>query len=231
VAKNGNRRWPTSLLRPVMRSSLLRAYRQVRVDPQKFLMQLRLAHRLPVNSFEDLLGLRPEVLRPHAESMIQASAKVAALEGAGLGFAGLATLLPDMGILSAITVRLLQKLSLLYGFEYATDEETAELWLAAASASGVDIGRDLLEKQATERLVPRVVELISVRLGEEVAEKWVGRIVPVLSAGAAAALNYYFVRAWGRRAQKYFEKRHRTMREGLPEAQPPRLGSAPDWTM
>jgi hypothetical protein len=49
---------------------------------------------------------------------------------------------------------------------------------------------------------------MAVKVGTEVAEKWAGRIVPVLSAGAAGALNYYFVRGWGRRAQKHFLARH-----------------------
>ena len=45
------------------------------------------------------------------------------MEGAGLGLGGFLTVVPDMGILSAITLRMLQKLSLLYGFAYATEEE------------------------------------------------------------------------------------------------------------
>ena len=59
-----------------------------------------------------------------------------------------------MGILSAITLRTIQKLSLIYGFEYNTEEETAELWIAAASAAGVDISRELLEKEVVNRFVP-----------------------------------------------------------------------------
>ena len=46
-----------------------------------------------------------------------------------------------------MTLRTIQKLSLVYGFEFSTEEETAELWIAAASAAGVDISRDLLEKE------------------------------------------------------------------------------------
>ncbi|MGH9708086.1 MAG: hypothetical protein ACRD5R_15125, partial [Candidatus Acidiferrales bacterium] len=55
------------------------------------------------------------------------------------------------------------------------------------------------------------------------AEKWSARLVPVLSAGAAGALNYYFVRAWGRRAQKHFLERHReasSRKFVLPESSP-----------
>ena len=68
---------------------------------------------------------------------------MAAAEGAGLGMGGMFTMLPDLGILAAITMRMIQKLSLIYGFPYNTEEEEAELWVAAASAAGVDIGREI----------------------------------------------------------------------------------------
>jgi EcsC family protein len=185
-----------------------RAYRQVQVDERKYLRQVQRAHRLPIETWHDMFLLGPQVIDPIATSTIRSASKMAALEGAGLGLGGFLTVVPDMGILSAITLRMLQKLSLLYGFEYATEEETVNLWIAAASAAGLDLGRDFIEKQAVERLVPRIIDRMAVKVGAEVAEKWAGRIIPVLSAGAAGALNYYFVRGWGRRAQKHFLARH-----------------------
>jgi hypothetical protein len=185
-----------------------RAYSQVQVDERKYLRHLQRAHRLPIESWQEMFHLGPQLLDPIAAGTIKSASRMAALEGAGLGLGGFLTVVPDMGILSAITLRMLQKLSLLYGFEYSTEEETVNLWIAAASAAGLDLGRDFLEKQAVERLVPRIIDRIAVKFGAEVAEKWAGRIVPVLSAGAAGALNYYFVRAWGRRAQKHFLARH-----------------------
>ena len=137
---------------------------------------------------------------------------MAALEGTGLGFGGLLTIVPDMGILSAITIRMLQRLSLIYGFEYSTEEEVTALWIAAASAAGLDLGREFLEKQAIERLVPRIIDRIAVKVGTEVAEKWTGRLIPILSAAAGGSLNYYFVRSWGLRAMKHFVDRHRDAR-------------------
>jgi uncharacterized protein (DUF697 family) len=185
-----------------------RAYQQVRVDQGKYLRHLQRAHRLPVQSWEEMFLLGPEILNPIARRTVSAASKVAALEGMGLGLGGFLTVVPDMGILSAITLRMLQKLSLLYGFDYASEEETIALWIAAASAAGLDLGRDFVGKQAMERLVPRIIDRIAVKVGAEIAEKWAARIVPVLSAGAGGALNYYFVRAWGRRAQRHFLARH-----------------------
>lgn len=210
-----------------VRAGLERAYFHVRVDPERYLRHLRRVHRLPIQSWADMQRLDEETLHPHAERVISAAKKMAAFEGMGLGLGGLLTILPEMGILSAITIRMLQKLSLIYGFEYATDEEVTHLWLAAASAAGLDLGREFLEKQAVERVVPRIIDRIAVKVGAEVAEKWSGRLIPILSAGAGATLNYYFVRAWGRRAQQHFLERHREVRAGRFSERDPRPFAVP----
>ena len=200
--------WVSRTLGAAAQEGFRRAYQQVRIDERKYLRHLQRAHKLPVRSWPEMFLLGPEVINPIARRTISSASRMAALEGTGFGVGGFLTLIPDMGILSAITLRMLQKLSLLYGFEYTTEQETLALWIAAASAAGLDLGRDFLEKQAVEKLVPRIIDRIAVRVGTEVAEKWVGRIVPLLSAGAGGAINYYFVRGWGRRAQKHFLARH-----------------------
>ena len=208
MAKRKEKAWVTQVLSSSAQAGFRRAYQQVRIDEAKYLRHVQRAHRLPIQHWREMFYLGPEVIDPIATRTISAASKMAALEGMGLGLGGFLTAVPDMGILAAITLRMLQKLSLLYGFEYATDDETVALWVAAASAAGVDLGRDFLEKQAVERVVPRIVDQVAVKVGAEVAEKWAGRIVPVVSAGVAGTVNYYFVRSWGRRAQKHFLQRH-----------------------
>jgi hypothetical protein len=154
----------------------------------------------------------PEFLDDLADQTISAATKMAVLEGAGFGMGGLLTIVPDMAILSAIVMRLLQKLSLIYGFEYSTDEEIATLWIAAASAAGLNLGRDILEKEAVERIVPRIIERIAVKMSADVAESWAGRIIPLVSGAIGGGLNYYFVRQWGRRAKRHFRARHEQIR-------------------
>lgn len=195
-----------------MRATANQAYRRVRIDPKAYLVHAQRALHLPIQKWEDVFYLGAHNLRPHADSVIRASSKAAALEGMGLGLGGLLTVVPDLGILSTITLRLLQKLSLLYGFEYATEEDAAELWIAAASAAGLDLGREILEKQGIARIVPFIMDRVAVKVGEDIAEKWTARLIPLVSAGAGGALNYYFVRGWGRRAQKHFEQRHTLVR-------------------
>jgi hypothetical protein len=123
------------------------------------------------------------------------------------------TLIPDLGLLSAITVRTIQKLSLVYGFEYNTEDEMADLWIAAASAAGVDISRELLEKEVINRFIPRVIQRIAAQASGEVVEKWAGRLIPVASSLIGAGLNYYFVRTWGQRAATHFREKHLQVRQ------------------
>lgn len=203
--------WSSRLLRSALNAGFRSAYQHVQIEPEKFMEHLREVEGLPLRTWDDVFLLGPELLNPVAEHLIQASTRAAALEGTGFGFGGFLTLIPDMGILTAITVRLLQKLSLLYGFPYANEDETVELWIAASSAAGLDLGKDFLEKRAVQKLVPRIIDRIAVKVGAEVAEKWTGKLIPMVSAGVGGALNYYFVRSWGRRAQKHFEQRHRAV--------------------
>ena len=201
-----------SLLRASSRKGFRHAYMRIRLDPERYFENLKRHLDLAVQSWADLQRVNDERLNPHADRIVKTSARMAALEGVGLGFGGFAAVLPDFGILAAVTVRMLQKLSLTYGFIYSTDEELFNLWLAAASAAGLELGRDFLEKQAMERLVPRIVDAVALRAGAEVAETLGSRIIPILGAGAAGALNYWFVNSWGRRAQRHFLERRRTRR-------------------
>ena len=187
---------------------LTRAYSTVRVDPEKFLWQLRAGYRMPISGYHGVYSLEIGEVDAVADSVIRGGMKIAAVEGAGLGLGGLITIVPDLGILSAITMRTIQKLSLIYGFEFNTDDEMAELWVAAASAAGVDISRELLEKEVVNKFVPRVIQRIAAKASAEVVEKWAGRVIPLASAAIGAGLNYWFVKAWGERAKMHFRQRH-----------------------
>lgn len=192
---------------------LTHAYETVKVNPDKFLIQLRAAYDLPVTSFKGMQHVEVGQLDEVAGSILRSSTKMAAVQGAGFGLGGLLTVVPDLGLLSAITVRTIQKLSLLYGFEFNTDDEMAELWIAAASAAGVDISRELLEKEVINKFIPRVIQRIAAQASGEVVEKWAARVIPVASSLIGAGLNYYFVRTWGQRAAAHFRQKHVEMRQ------------------
>jgi len=205
--------WLVRRVEIALQKGLTRTYEHVRVDPAKFLLQLRVAYRVPISGYHGVYSLEMNELDAVAESIIRSGMKMAALEGAGFGLGGLITIVPDLGILSAITMRTIQKLSLLYGFEYNTDDEIAELWVAAASAAGIDLSRELLEREVVSRFVPRVIQRIAAKASTEVVEKWAGRVIPLASSAIGASLNYWFVRAWGQRAMAHFRQRHLVVRQ------------------
>jgi hypothetical protein len=194
-----------------LETSLTRAYNRFSVNPARYLHELRKAHGLPIAVYSDVYRLHPEALDHVANRVISGTRRLAIVEGASFGFGGAITLLPDVSFLGVITFRLIQKLGLVYGFEHSTEEEKAELWLAAASAAGVDMGRDWVKKQLIERVAARIAE----KAGSEVAEKIAGGLVPVIGAGFGAVLNAYFIAGWGRRAQGYFRDKHLQWRRSL----------------
>ena len=194
------------------------AYSTVRVDPEKFLLQLRAAYRVPISRYQGVFSLDIRELDIVSESIIRSGMKMAAIEGAGFGLGGLLTIVPDLGILSAITMRTIQKLSLLYGFEFNTDDEIVELWIAAASAAGVDISREFLEKEVVNKFVPKIIQRIAAKASTEVVEKWAGRVIPLASSAIGAGLNYWFVRAWGERAREHFRARHLVVKQRVLQA-------------
>src|ERR1700688_4205083 len=155
--------WLRRRIEKSLSGALMRAYKTVRVEPERFLIELRAAYGLPVTSFQGMYALDVAVLDDISEKIIHGGMKVAAAEGAGFGIGGFLTIVPDFSILAGITLRMIQKLSLIYGYEYNTEEEVHGLWIAAASAAGVDIGRDLLEKNVVNRLIPQIIQKIAAK--------------------------------------------------------------------
>jgi len=213
MASEESKSWLRARVEKSLTKGLTRAYSTVRVDPEKFLLQLRTAYRLPISGYHGTYSLEMGELDVVADDIVRSGMKLAAVEGAGFGMGGLITILPDLGILSAITMRTIQKLSLVYGFQFNTDDEIAELWIAAASAAGVDISRELMEKEIVNKFVPRVIQRIAARASAEVVEKWAGRMIPLVSSAIGAGLNYWFVRAWGERAKNHFRQKHLQIRQ------------------
>jgi hypothetical protein len=215
MAEQQPKSWLRRRFENALRRGFQRAYETVKVDPHKFLLQLRAGYGVPINSFQGIYSVDVSQLDDLANRVIHGGMKLAAAEGAGFGLGGILTMVPDLGILAGITLRTIQKLSLIYGFEYNTDEETAELWIAAASAAGVDISREVLEKEVVSRFVPKVIQRIAAQASKEAVEKWAGRVIPIASSAIGAGLNYYFVRAWGERAKTHFRQKHLELRHRL----------------
>ncbi len=195
-------------LNRVLRFGVQRGLRSMEVNPEDFRRQLADKHGLWVPNFGRMHDVPLERLDAIAQKLIRDAERLALAEGAGFGLGGMITLLPDASILTAITLRLIQRLCLLYGFETRGQDERVDLWMAAATATGVDYGKDLVEKQMFEKLAPRIAQRLALKFGEETAEKWVGRMIPVASSAIGGLLNFSFVRTWGRRVQRNLREKH-----------------------
>jgi len=190
------------------RFGLLTGLRSIEINPEEFRRQLKKKHGLVVADFRQMHLVPLPRLDAIAKTLIRDTERLALLEGAGFGLGGMITIIPDAGLLTILTLRLVQRLCLLYGFEHTGQSEQLELWMAAAAAMGVDYGKELAEKQILEKLAPRIAERLAVKLGQETAEKWVGRMIPLASSAIGGALNFTFVRAWGGRVQRNLRVRH-----------------------
>lgn len=197
-----------SPIKRFLRFGLFQGLRSVEVNPDDFRDYLGRKHRLHVSDFRNMHRVPIERLDAIAKTLIRDAQRMALAEGAGFGLGGLITLVPDAGILTIITLRLIQRLTLLYGFEASGPDEQRELWLAAAAATGIDFGKEVAEKQVIEAIAPRIAERLAVKFGQEAAEKWVARLIPVASSIIGGGLNYVFVRGWARRVQRNLRARH-----------------------
>jgi uncharacterized protein (DUF697 family) len=197
-----------SPFRRLFRLGLLKGFRSIEIDPEDFRRYLSKKHKLHLTDFSRIHEIPTERLDAVAACLIRDAERWALAEGAGLGLGGVLALLPDASLLTVITLRLIQRLCLLYGFEIHGPHERRELWLAAAAGSGIDFGKDLAEKEIVERLAPRIAERLALKMGQETAEKWVGKLIPVAGAVVGGTLNFGFVRAWGRRTQRHLRERH-----------------------
>ena len=210
-------------MRRFFRFGVLRGLRSVEINPEEFRRHLADKHGLWVPDFARMKDVPIERIDVIAAAMIRDAERLALAEGAGFGLGGMLTFLPDASLLTVINLRLVQRLTLLYGFESRGSDQRIELWKAAAAAAGIDYGKDLAEKQLLERLAPRIVERFAAKIGAEAAEKWVGRLIPLAGSAIGGALNFSFVRGWGRRVQRHLRAKHleeRASSSSLPHVTP-----------
>ena len=123
--------------RRFLRFGALRGMRSIEIDPEVFRRELSAKHGLWVPSLARLREVPVEHLDVVAAKLIRDAERLALVEGAGLGLGGIITFLPDASFLTIITLRLIQRLALLYGFETREADQRLEMWKAAAAATVV----------------------------------------------------------------------------------------------
>ena len=81
-------------LEGAIRRAFTKAYDTVKVDPEQYLRHLRVAYGLPAMTYDGVYSVNVAHLDVIAEETIRSSMKMAAAEGAGLGFGGMLTIVP-----------------------------------------------------------------------------------------------------------------------------------------
>jgi hypothetical protein len=174
-----------------------------------------------VESIASLQGRPTEDLDPHVDRYIAQARRSAAASGLSLGAGGWVGLPAGLTHLVVVVLRLAQRISLAYGFDYTTDRGEIELWKALATSVGADVDFEGTEAELM-RMLPAVVtgtgtfqnplllkafQAVVVRLAAS-AGMHLTRWVPVVGGGTGLVINYVQVGRVGRGLKSAFRQRH-----------------------
>lgn len=208
--------------RPSEGSWLLRIYELISVSTDDVLSDAR-GMGIQISKIDELRAVRTTVLDGLAQQYIRNSKLMTSLSGAGLGAGGFMLVGPELSILASNIIRLAQRLSIVYGFDYHRPEESIHVWVALGRALGVESVADGTGKVAVRNLpkllahgpgrsaaFKALIKMIAARLGLIVTERGLARALPLVGAGVAAVTNYQLIRDVGGKIQTYFRDRHIT---------------------
>ena len=103
--------WFRLRVEDAFKQGLIHVYDKMKVDPTHYLLKLKKAHGLAIAGFDDLYAVPLEHLDEIAAQTIRTGMKLADVEGACLGVAGMLTIVPDLSLLAVITMRTIQQLT------------------------------------------------------------------------------------------------------------------------
>jgi hypothetical protein len=195
------------------------------VDPEVLRQHQR--HDKHIQSLEDIraasLQERDQVARHFAAQYRHRAALTGAVTALPGGLWALVGMGADVQLTAIYAVRMAAKVAQSYGYDTSVMEEQAHLADVLALAAGIDslrgIGNWVTREgvaQVLPDLLPRVLARVSVELTTEQAAKWVGRIIPGVSAVIGGAVDYTFLRAAGERAIAHYHNRALAERNALP---------------
>lgn len=174
-----------------------------------------------VDSLRAVADLPIQTLDSLADRYIRRAKRSAALSGVSLGFGGWLGMPSGLVHLVVVVLRLGQRLSLTYGFDYRTDRGEIELWKALARAVDAKVDWEGTEAELLRRL-PAVVtgtgtfsnplllkafQAVVVRIAAGTGLH-VSRWVPVVGGGTGLVINYLEVDRIGRRLKESWRSSH-----------------------
>ncbi len=186
------------------------------VDPE--VLRVHQRHDKRVKSLDDIRNApiqeRDRVARHFAAQYRHRAALTGAVTALPGGLWALVGMGADVQLTAIYAVRMAAKVAQSYGYDTSAVEEQAHLADVLALAAGIDslrgVGNWLTREgmaQVLPDLLPRVLARVSVELTTEQAAKWIGRIIPGVSAVVGGAVDYTFLRAAGERAIAHYHNR------------------------
>jgi EcsC protein family len=188
-----------------------------RRDPKVVAAHNKRGHK--VTSLEDIRTLKVEQMDRVAKEFAATYRRRAALTGAATGLPGglwaVVAAGADVQLTAIYAVRMASDIAQSYGYDTTDADEQAHLAEVLALAAGIDSLRGIGNWLSREGLahvlpdvLPRILMRMSIRLTEEQATKWVGRIIPGLGAAVAGAIDYGFLKSACDRAVQYYHNRY-----------------------
>lgn len=204
-------------------------YASLRLDPALVKSDLE-GEGIFFSSWEQLFSVSLPLLDAQVKRYIDHEKILNSVRGVGFGSGGALLMLPDLEELVRSAILLIQRISLTYGFDAASEEGRKEIWrVFALCLTGEDIlGGNPLE--VSSRLFRKAQTKISEQMGLTplltfVARKVVWRfvkrrviqVVPLFGSAVAGYANYRFIEEIGTKAQSYYRSKHLARRERASE--------------
>ncbi len=199
---------------------LQRLYDVASVRPEAILADLREAGH-EAETIEQLQALPTEVLDSLADRYIRSAKRKAAMGGASMGLGGWLGLAPGLSQMLVLVLRLGQRISLTYGFDYRSERGELELWKGLASAVGASLRWEGTEAELMKRLPVAVTgsgaltnPLLMQALRAVIARvaltssRQVSRWLPLVGGGTGLVFNYLEVDRIGRRLKANWRAQH-----------------------
>ena len=199
--------------------ALSRLYRAASVSQEEVLRKMR-ELGLEVYSIAEIPRFSPEQLDPIADRVIAENARLGGLTGAGFGSGGFFSIAPELAWLFVDVIRLAQRLSLVYGFEFDSHRGRLDLWSTMGNALGVDVEVDGMEPELTAGLpiivgrgqfrdpvVLKLAQRIFLKVAMRTSVRLI-RLVPLLGAGLGGVTNYAWLSWLGHRLKENLRGRH-----------------------
>ena len=199
---------------------LQRLYQVSSVQPEAVLADLRAAGH-DAESIEQVLDLPTEVLDALADRYILTAKRKAAIGGASMGLGGWLGLAPGLSQMLVLVLRLGQRISLVYGFDYRSERGELELWKALAAAVGASLRWEGTEAELMKRLPavvtgsgsltnPLLMQALRAVIGRITltSSRQVSRWLPLVGGGTGMIFNYLEVDRIGRRLKAQWRTQH-----------------------